>query len=43
LLRQPVRAAPAYSKGKDMALTVHHDTEHDCLTMTLGERFDTHR
>ena len=23
-----------------MSLTVHHDSEHDCLTLQLGERFD---
>lgn len=23
-----------------MSLTVHHDTENDCLTLQLGERFD---
>lgn len=23
-----------------MSLTVHHDNEHDCLTLQLGERFD---
>ena len=23
-----------------MSLTIHHDTEQDCLTLQLGERFD---
>ena len=23
-----------------MSLTVHHDSDHDCLTLQLGERFD---
>jgi len=23
-----------------MSLTIHHDSEHDCLTLQLGEHFD---